>query len=117
MVTSPYLSVTTELSGHRIIVRLRGELDVMSSDSLRKALEAILDAEPMPVVVDMSGLSFADCGGMSVLIGLRKHLAAHGHEVTVTAPQPIVRRMLALTGMDTLFRLGEDEHHVARNGT
>ena len=117
MVGSPHLFVTTEVSAHRILVRLRGELDVMSGEILRAALDGVLDAGPMPLVVDMSGLSFADCGGLSVLIGFRRRLAARGREVALTAPQPIVRRLLRLTGMDTLFVLGEDEHHVARKGT
>jgi anti-anti-sigma factor len=114
---SPYLSFSAEPGADHVLVRLRGELDIVSGDGLRAALEGLLDAGPMPLVVDLSGLSFADCGGMSVLLELRTRLAAHGCAVTVTGPQPIVSRLLRLTGMDTLFRLGEDEHHGSRNRT
>jgi anti-anti-sigma factor len=116
-VTSAYLAVTVEHDAQRIIVRLRGELDVSNLDELRSVFDALLRAGPRPIVVDLSGLIFADCGGMSVLVAMRSRLAGHGHDLRVTSPQPIVRRLLTLTGMDTLFRLGEDEHHATRTRT
>ncbi|HKR68524.1 MAG TPA: STAS domain-containing protein [Streptosporangiaceae bacterium] len=116
-VTSAHLAISVEHAAQPVVVRLRGELDVSNLDELRGVFDALLRAGPRPIVVDLSGLSFADCGGMSVLVAARHRLAGHGHDLTVTAPQPIVRRLLTLTGMDTLFRLGEDEHHATRTRT
>jgi len=98
-------------------VRLRGELDVSNAHELRDVFDELLTAGPQPIVVDLAGLSFADCSGMSVLVATRQRLARHRHDLGVIAPQPIVRRLLTLTGMDTLFGLGEDEHHATRTRT
>ncbi|MGN6793490.1 MAG: STAS domain-containing protein [Streptosporangiaceae bacterium] len=111
MVTS-HLDVTAERHPQRIILRLRGELDVSNHDDLRAVIYQLLETGPLPVVVDLSGLTFADCGGMAVLIAVRNRLAVHGFDLRVTAPQPIVRRLLTVTGMDTLLHLDEDEHHA-----
>jgi anti-sigma B factor antagonist len=116
-VTSAYLAVTVEHDAQQTIVRLRGELDVSNLDELRGVLDRLLRAAPLTIVVDLSGLSFADCGGLSVLIATRNQLAGLGGNFRVTSPQPLVRRLLALTGMDTLFHLGEDEDHGPRTRT
>ncbi len=117
MVTSAYLKVTADRDEQRIILRLRGDLDVSNSDDLRAVIDRQLEIGPLPLIVDLSELSFMDCGGMAVLIAARKRLARHGHDLRFAAPQPIVRRLLDLTGMDTLIHLGEDEHHAPRNRT
>ncbi|MGN6677057.1 MAG: STAS domain-containing protein [Streptosporangiaceae bacterium] len=116
-VKSAHLAVTVEHDPQRTTVRLRGELDVSNAYELRGVFDELLTAGPQHILVDLSGLSFADCGGMSVLVAARHRLAGHEHDLTVTAPQPIVRRLLTLTGMDTLFHLGEDEHHATRTRT
>jgi anti-sigma B factor antagonist len=117
MFTSAYLEVTADRDEQRITLRLRGELDVSNSDDLRVVIDRQLEIGPLPLIVDLSGLRFTDCGGMAVLIAARKRLALHGHDLRIAAPQPIVRRLLALSGMDTLLHLGEDEDHASRTRT
>ncbi|HEX5189408.1 MAG TPA: STAS domain-containing protein [Streptosporangiaceae bacterium] len=109
------LVVTAERGEKHVVVRLTGDLDVSNRDQLREVLDAMLESKPRHVIVDLSELTFADCAGLSVLIAVRGWLAERGHVLTVTAPQPIVRRLLMITGMDALFRLGEDEHHACRS--
>jgi anti-sigma B factor antagonist len=111
------LVVTAERGEQRVVVRLTGDLDVSNRDQLREVLAAMLEIGPRHVIVDLSGLRFADCAGLSVLIAVHGWLAERGHALTVTAPQPIVRRLLMITGMDAVFRLGEDEHHACRSST
>lgn len=117
MVTPSDLAIATERRGERLVVRLTGDLDVSNRDELREVLDALLAAGSPHLVVDVSGLAFADCAGLSVLIEARERLAGRGRTLTVTAPQPIVRRLLEITGMDVVFRLGEDEHHAFRTRT
>ncbi len=116
-VTSAYLAVTVDCDAQPVIVRFRGELDVSNVDQVRGVFDRLLRAGPQAVVVDLSGLSFVDCGGMSALVTVRNWLEGQGHEFKVISPHPGVRRLLALTGMDTLFRLGEDEDHASRTRT
>lgn len=103
-----YLSVVIDAGAQCVAVRLQGDLDVTSKDGLRAALEGLLDAPPTPVVFDLSALSFADCAGLSVLVDVRTRLAASGRQVRVTDPQPIVRRMLMLTGTDALLGVADE---------
>jgi anti-anti-sigma factor len=102
----PYLAIITEHHSQRSVVRLQGELDVSTSDRLRHAIGSALEDHPPILVADLSGLDFADCTGISILVCAQKRLAAGGSELLITGAKPIVRRLLQLTGLDTYLHLG-----------
>jgi anti-anti-sigma factor len=111
MTISPYLAVTTEQHGRQLVLQLRGELDISTVDNLRQVLDGLLERAPQALVVDLAGLGFADCAGLSVLLAARTRLAAQGHQLTMMNAQPVVRRLLAVTGLDTTFRLSDSQGH------
>ena len=111
MTISPSLAITTEQHGQQLVLRLHGELDISSVDSLRQVLDGLLERAPQTLVVDLAGLGFADCSGLSVLVAARTRLAAQGHQLILINAQPVVRRLLAVTGLDTIFRLSDSQGH------
>jgi anti-anti-sigma factor len=106
---SPYLAISTEQRGRQLVLRLQGELDVSNADSLRQVLDGLLERAPQTLVVDLAGLGFADCAGLSVLVAARTRLAAQGHQLILLNAQPVVRRLLAVTGLDTVFGLSDSQ--------
>lgn len=107
MTSSPYLAISTEQHGRQLVLRLQGELDVSNADRLRRVLEGLLERAPHTLVVDLAGLGFADCAGLSVFVAARARLAAQGHQLIMVNTQPVVRRLLAVTGLDTVFGLSD----------
>lgn len=105
MNASAYLAIITELDGQRAVLRLQGELDVSNREGLRRAISTALERHPPILVLDLSGLSFIDCAGVSVLVWAHKRLAGRGHGLVITGARPIVRRLLRLTDLDTYLRL------------
>jgi anti-anti-sigma factor len=69
----------------------------------------VLERAPQTLVVNLAGLGFADRAGLSVLLVARGRLAAQGHQLIVINAWPVVRRLLAVTGLDTVFGLSESE--------
>jgi anti-sigma B factor antagonist len=55
------------------------------------------------VVVDLSGVEFCDSTGMNVLLAAMKRLKEKGGVFELAAPRPAVRRILQVTGLDTVF--------------
>jgi anti-anti-sigma factor len=108
---SPYLAITTEQHGQQLLLRLQGELDIATVDSLRQAFDGVLERAPQTLVVDLAGLGFADCAGLSVFVAAHTRLAAQRHQLILLNAQPMVRRLLAVTGLDTLFRLSDSHGH------
>jgi anti-anti-sigma factor len=60
------------------------------------------------LVVDLAGVSALDAGGLGALLRLRQSACRHGVPVMVRRAGPRVRRLLQLTGLDSVFGLAAD---------
>lgn len=98
-------------------VSVIGEIDLASSDVLRVRLVNVLSAlHPRRLEVDLAGVTFLDCGGLTALLVLGRAAAGTGCRLRVTNPQPIVRRVLDLTGLLGILTTGFDQAPVAAAG-
>ena len=102
---TPFL-IVTEHHGRPSLVRLEGELDISGTDLLRQAIGTALGHGPL--VMDLSALAFADCAGLSVLVWAHDVLAGRGDELIITGCQPIVRRLLSLTGLNMYLHVRDE---------
>jgi anti-sigma B factor antagonist len=57
------------------------------------------------VVLDLSGVTFVDSVGLSMLIGLRRILSARGGSLHLAACSPAVAELLELTMLTRTFTL------------
>jgi anti-anti-sigma factor len=81
-------------------VAVAGEIDLSTAGVLHAELLNALSARlPDRIEVDLAGVTFLDCGGLTVLIVAGKAAARTGCRLRITNPQPIVRRVLDLTGL------------------
>ena len=101
MPASSYLAITAHHCGQRSVLRLQGELDASTEDRLRSAIGSALDHSPKLLVVDLAALGFMDCSGLSVLVWAHQRLAGQERQLLITGAQPIVQRLIRLTGLDT----------------
>jgi anti-sigma B factor antagonist len=99
------LAFTIEHHSQRSVLQLQGELDASNRDHLRDAISSALQRRPPVLVVDITGLSFTDCAGLSVLAWAHQRLAEHGQQLIIVGALPIVWRLLHLTGLDTYLHL------------
>lgn len=106
MTTPPQLAIIIEHHGRRSVLRLQGELDAANQDCLRRAICTVLDRQsPQILVLDLSELGFTDCAGLGAMVWAHKHLAEQGRELVLTGIQSLARRLLGLTGLDTLLHV------------
>jgi anti-sigma B factor antagonist len=97
------LNVSTSSQGGHAVVTASGELDLYTAPQLQTALAALLREHVDRVVVDLSGIEFCDSTGMNVLLSAMKRLKEQGGTLELAAPRPAVRRILQVTGLDTVF--------------
>lgn len=55
----------------------------------------------------MSGVEFCDSTGMNVLLSAMKRLKEHGGSLELAGPRPAVKRILQVTGLDSVFTVTE----------
>jgi anti-sigma B factor antagonist len=89
------------------IVVLSGEADATTVPLLREVLAEQLDAGARLVTVDASGLSFLDSASMRVLILAARALRGRHGRLVLARPQPVVARLLEITGADRLLEVRE----------
>jgi len=109
MTPYPHLSIIAEHHGRRSVLLLQGELDLCTRERLRHAISSALEHQPQILVVDLSGLDFIDCSGLSVLVWAHKHLAEQDRQLVLTGSKPIVRRVICLAGVETYLHLSGPE--------
>jgi anti-anti-sigma factor len=106
VVSSAYLIIVTQHRDGRSVLILLGELDLCNKDLLAGAIGSALERGARTLVVDLSGLDFMDCSGLSVLVATRKQLAEGHGQLVITGSQPIVRRLFHVMNLDSYLDPG-----------
>jgi anti-anti-sigma factor len=81
-------------------VAVVGEVDLATASVLRdRLLDVLREQAPAVLIVDLGGVTFLDCTGVGALAGVRNTAIDGGRRMWIVRPQPIVRRVLDLTGL------------------
>jgi anti-anti-sigma factor len=87
------------------LIRLVGEADVTSIDSLQASLLAISVQRPVLVVFDLAGLEFAASLFMGTLVSFRRGIVRNGGQVRLAALQSNVEEAFRIARLDDLFAM------------
>jgi anti-sigma B factor antagonist len=109
MVRAVELKVSSRSRGDHELVIATGEIDLYTAPTLRSELTAVINnvAPESRVVFDMSGVDFCDSTGMNVLLSCLRQVRQRGGELELAAPRPAVRKILSVTGLDTVFTVAD----------
>jgi anti-sigma B factor antagonist len=81
------------------VIRLSGELDMVSVETVRSVIESSLAGPADRLVFEVSALDFMDSSGIALLISMTRKAEA----VEVRNPTAIVRRIIELTGLTDIL--------------
>ncbi|GII73004.1 anti-sigma factor antagonist [Sphaerisporangium melleum] len=97
------LKVSTRSHAGHAILTVVGEIDLYTAPRLQAEFTRLLETGPDRVVIDMSGVEFCDSTGMNVLLSALKRMRERGGVLEVASPRPAVRKILQVTGLDSVF--------------
>ncbi|TMK43970.1 MAG: STAS domain-containing protein [Actinobacteria bacterium] len=89
-----------ERSPDRQYVAVSGELDIYAAPFLERAVLELEDARPLLLVIDLTGLSFIDSTGLSVLLAAAERARKQGRRLIVVRPPLPALRVFTLTRVD-----------------
>lgn len=103
------LSVDLTISdcGGRVVVALRGELDVVDAEPVAAALTVAADRDRV-IIADLARLTFIDASGVAALARARRHIRHTGGDLLLAAPQWQVRRVLEVAQPVDAFSVYSD---------
>jgi anti-sigma B factor antagonist len=92
-------------TGHErddVVVLLGGDLDIATVPDLARKLTPLARAGSH-LTLDLSGVQFCDCAGLSLFLRLRGHALAAGGSLRLAAVSPTVRRLIGAAGLQAIL--------------
>lgn len=107
------LQIEFEQGRRALIVRLRGELDHHTAESVKARMEeAIAKEQTQHVILSLKDLSFMDSSGLGVILGRYKQITSKGGKMVVCDVSPAVYRLFELSGMFKIVAIHENERNA-----
>lgn len=106
------LKVTTRSQGDHTVVSVLGEIDLYTAPRLQSELMNALGSSPARLIVDMSGVDFCDSTGINVLLAAHRQAREHGGELQLAGPGSATRKVLQVTGLESVFTVLDDPAQV-----
>jgi anti-sigma B factor antagonist len=103
----PQFGVSAQEESGRLLVRVRGELDLLTLPRLAAELNPLLRTTATDVHLDLREVQFIDSAGLQLLLLTRRRLLGESRNLTVICGEGPVRREIELA------RLTETLHVVA----
>ncbi len=109
-----HLKVEIRVEGKYLVVSLRGELDVESSQEMKNEVRKQISSEAPNVVIDLTNVSYVDSSGLGTLIALQKDARFNGGSLSIVGASQQIRRVMKMTNLDKLFELYDNLNEVIK---
>lgn len=95
------LSIGVEKDGDSFTITASGEVDLSNSENLVSAARLALNHTPCAVVtLDLGGLTFMDCTGLSALFTITSDCKERSAPLTITNAPACLRRLVETLTLD-----------------
>ena len=95
----PELSIAVLRDPDEIVLKLAGEIDMLTAARLSTVVNEVLAEGPVRIVLDMTGVTFCDSQGLGTIVVLTKK-ASHSQSVLLlTNVGDFLLRVLDITGL------------------
>jgi anti-sigma B factor antagonist len=82
---------------------LFGDLDMETTRYLHATFSRVAAQPGQDVLVDLKDTTFCDCAGLTALLDEQHRLGRDGVTLVIENPPRLVRRLLAITGLDEVL--------------
>ncbi|MBD3138703.1 STAS domain-containing protein [Microbispora bryophytorum] len=101
--TTQQLEITVSDHQPAVVVALRGELDIASGDTLRRAIRHLVRQGRVKIVADASGLRFCDSCGLEALLDAQDEIEKAAGSMRLTGVHGILKIVLEATRLRDTF--------------
>lgn len=92
--------LTFKIKNNNLIVRVRGELDLLIAKDFSQNIDKIiLDNNIKHLILDLSKVTFIDSSGLGAILGRYKIIQQKGGRISIYGVIPSVYKILELSGI------------------
>lgn len=95
----PELSITVQRTPDETVIKLAGEIDVLTVNGLSTLVNETLADPPARIVLDMAGVTFCDSQGLGTLVVLSRKAQHQQCLLALTNVGDFLMRVLDITGL------------------
>lgn len=100
----PDLAVTLQpLPAGPCLMSVSGELDYHTAPRLRAGLDEVPLEQGVSLIIDLSGLTYCDSTGISILVSAYHRAKAAGTVLALAGLNPDISRVFRVIGLDQVF--------------
>jgi anti-sigma B factor antagonist len=97
------LDVTARPAGDFTVLEVAGEIDMDSAPQLRERVLEQVAAGTYRLIIDMSGVTFMDSSGLSVLVAALKRVSDNEGELRLVITRERTMKLFRITSLDSVF--------------
>lgn len=101
--------VTFKREADRVVLCVRGELDLATAPVLKRCLDAAQSDGNGNISLDLGALTFIDSTGLAVMLECQDQAAAKGASLILRNPGPQAQVLFELAGVRQTLRVEEPE--------
>jgi anti-sigma B factor antagonist len=85
------------------LIEVAGPVDLYVAPKLKEVLIGIIEAGKRWIIIDLTGATLVDSSVLGALLGVRRRLQARRGGLAVVCPQPRIRHVFEITGLERMF--------------
>ncbi|MGC5017250.1 STAS domain-containing protein [Micromonospora sp. DT47] len=102
------LSITVHRTGDEAVLRLAGEIDMLTAAQLSTVVNEVLADPPPRIVLDLGGVSFCDSQGLGTLVVLSRKASRSQSVLVLSNVGDFLLRVLDITGLRSALMIRND---------
>jgi anti-sigma B factor antagonist len=97
------------------LLELSGRLDATCSGQLKDAVSAMIDAQKMKILIDLSAVNFIDSSGLGILVGCMRSATKAGGKLKITSLQENPQKLFEVTRLDRVFEIFDNRDSAIKS--
>lgn len=109
------MDIELKMIRNTLIIRLQGEFDLVNAENIRSLIDEKLQEKQINnLILNLNKVSFVDSSGLGVILGRYKKVKANNGQMYIVGAQPVVKKILTLSGINKLIPLFSNEREVLK---
>ncbi|MCX6008254.1 MAG: STAS domain-containing protein [Chloroflexi bacterium] len=87
------------------VLSISGRLDALYATEMEKALESLLNAGQLRLVIDFASLDYISSSGLRVFLSALKKVRKQEGDIKMSQMKPCIREVFDMSGFSQLFKI------------